>query len=268
MLNRFKGNKVRYVSFWETAPGQSMPPYIALALVSIKRALGDNFLLLTPETVPEYIDSNILGKDWGFEPLAFTLAEGIEAIIAKSDFIRMAFVHQHGGVWIDADTVFFRDPTSLLFPTGLSCKLHWLSECMFASRAGNPLLAKALAAGLAGGPHSWGNPGGIKEIVAQSGEELVPIPPAIVDPGYRPLYNFSSCDVMRRLDLDPADFLVTDAAMIKLYNTYFTRTTSRVVPVAEFLSEGTLLAKLFLHIEPELSYWLDETDRLIEWFGQ
>lgn len=268
MLNGCTGRQVRYVSFWETAPGQSMPPYIALALVSINRALGDNFLLLTPRTVPEFIDSSILSKGWGFEPLAFTLAEGIEAIIAKSDFIRMAFVHRHGGVWIDADTVFFRDPTSILFPTGLSSKLHWFSECIFASRAGNPLLAEALAAGLAGGAHSWGNPGGIKDIVARRAEELVPIPPAVVDPGYRPHYNFSSCDVMRRLDLEPADFLVADAAMIKLYNTYFTRTANRVESVAEFLAEGTLLAKLFLHIEPDPTYWLGETDRLIEWCRQ
>ncbi len=38
---------VRYVSYWETAPGHSMPPYTALALVSIQRALGEKFLLLT-----------------------------------------------------------------------------------------------------------------------------------------------------------------------------------------------------------------------------
>ncbi|MBN0203745.1 hypothetical protein JTL45_34785, partial [Pseudomonas aeruginosa] len=101
-------------------------------------------------------------------PLPFTLAEGIEAIVAKSDFIRMAFVHQHGGAWVDADTLFLRDPTSSLFPAGLSHKLHWNSECIFASQPGNPLLARALATGLEGGAHTWGNPGRIKDIVAQS----------------------------------------------------------------------------------------------------
>lgn len=117
-----------------------MPAYVALALVSMRRALGERFQLLTPRSVQGLIDPRILGKPWSFEPLPFTLAEGIEAIVAKSDFIRMAFVHQHGGAWVDADTLFLRDPTSSLFPAGLSYKLHWHSECIFASQPGNPCL--------------------------------------------------------------------------------------------------------------------------------
>ncbi|MGI0586392.1 hypothetical protein ACRCOW_32950, partial [Pseudomonas aeruginosa] len=85
-----------------------MPAYVALALVSMRRALGERFQLLTPRSVQGLIDPRILGKPWSFEPLPFTLAEGIEAIVAKSDFIRMAFVHQHGGAWVDADTLFLR----------------------------------------------------------------------------------------------------------------------------------------------------------------
>ncbi|KAB0470599.1 hypothetical protein HX787_21360 [Pseudomonas tolaasii] len=245
-----------------------MPPYIALALVSIQRALGEKFLLLTPRTTPDFIDASILGKEWGFEPLAFNLAEGIEAIIAKSDLIRMAFVHRHGGAWVDADSIFLRDPTSQLFPTGLSDKLHWFSECIFASRPGNALLAQALKAGLAGGVHAWGNPGGIKDIVGHQPGERVLISPSVVDPGYRPLYNFDSCDVMRRQDVAIADFLVADVAMLKLYNTYFNRTAHRVGSVADFLAEGSLMAKLFLHIEQAPEYWLSETSRLIEWCEQ
>ncbi|MFP8639466.1 hypothetical protein [Klebsiella michiganensis] len=81
-----------YVSYWENAPGQTMPAYVALALVSMRRALGDRFLLLTSRSVSEHIDADIMNKAWAFEPLSFTLANGIEAIVAKSDFIRMAFV--------------------------------------------------------------------------------------------------------------------------------------------------------------------------------
>lgn len=102
-----------------------MPAYVALALVSMRRALGERFQLLTPRTVPDLIDPRILAKPWAFEPLPFTLAEGVEAIVAKSDFIRMAFVHRYGGAWVDADTLFLRDPTNSLFPAGLSNKLHW-----------------------------------------------------------------------------------------------------------------------------------------------
>ncbi|ARH13547.1 TPA: glycosyltransferase [Pseudomonas aeruginosa] len=263
-MNSCLHGSVRYVSYWENPPGQVMPAYVALALVSMRRALGERFLLLTPGTVLDLIDPRILGKAWAFEPLPFTLAKGIEAIVAKSDFIRMAFVHRHGGAWVDADTLFLRDPTSALFPAGLSHKLHWHSECIFASQPGNPLLARALATGLEGGAHCWGNPGRIKDIVAQSADELVPIAGDVVDPGYRPRYNFASCEVMRRQDVSVADFLVTDATMLKLYNTYFRRTARRMESVEEFLSGGTLLAKLFLHIEADPGYWLGESERLIE----
>lgn len=241
-----------------------MPAYVALALVSMRRALGERFLLLTPQTVLDLIDPRILDKPWAFEPLSFTMAEGLEAIVAKSDFIRMAFVHRHGGAWVDADTLFLRDPTSALFPAGISHKLHWHSECIFASQPGNPLLARALATGLEGSAHAWGNPGCIKDIVAQSDDELVPIPGDVVDPGYRPRYNFGSCDVMRRQDLSVADFLVRDATLLKLYNTYFRRTATRMESVEEFLSGGTLLAKLILHIEADRGYWLGESERLME----
>lgn len=241
-----------------------MPSYVALALISMRRALGERFSLLTPRTVQNLIDPLILGKAWAFEPLPFTLAEGIQAIVAKSDFIRMAFVHRYGGAWVDADTLYFRDPTDVLFPTGLSHKLHWYSECIFASLPGNPLLARALAAGLDGGAHAWGNPGGIKDIVAQADGDLITIAADVIDPGYCPRYNFASCEVMRRGDVSVENFLQTDVAMLKLYNTYFRRTAKRIESVEEFLTGGTLLAKLFLHIEADIGYWLGESEQLMD----
>ncbi len=263
-MNRSACASVCYVSYWENPIGQDMPAYIALALVSMRRALGERFSLLTPQTVQDLIDPRILGKTWEFEPLPFTLSEGVEAIVAKSDFIRMDFVHRFGGAWVDADTLFFRDPTNALFPTGLSRKLHWHSECMFASQPGNPLLASALAAGLDGGAHAWGNPGHIKDIVAQADGALVPIAGDVINPGYCPRYNFASCEVMRRQDVSVEEFLLTDVTMLKLYNTYFRRTAKRMESVEEFLSGGTLLAKLFLHIEADPGYWLGESEQLMD----
>ncbi|MCU1724152.1 glycosyltransferase [Pseudomonas sp. 5P_5.1_Bac1] len=253
---------VQYVSYWETAAGQTMPPWIALALVSFQRALGARFTLLTPHDLEARIDPRVVDKAWGFHPLAFTLDAGIEAIVAKSDLIRMAYVHRHGGVWLDADTLLLRDPTADVFPDGISDKLHWHSECLFASRAGNPLLEEALAAALEGGAHAWGNPGGIKDIVARRADEVVPLSAQLIDPGYRPRYNFDGCEVMRRKDVAVADFLLADISLLKLYNTYFKRTSTRTESVAQFLDGGSLLARLFLHIEPDRHYWLAETARL------
>ncbi len=254
---------VPYVTYWEHAPDQPMPPYVALALVSMRRVLGDRLLLLTPSTVDDYLGPDVLDKAWTFEPLAFSLADGIKAIIAKSDFIRMAFVHRHGGIWVDADTLFLRDPSEAVLPHGVSAKLHWYSECLFASLPGNLLLAQALRQGMSTRAHAWGNPGGIKDIIASAGDGLVVIPGEVVDPGYQPRYSFSNCEVMLRRDVGVADFLRRDVALLKLYNTYFRRTCARLETVAEFLTGGTLLANLFLHLEADCGYWQEEVEQLM-----
>jgi len=253
----------RYVSYWENAPGQIMPPYVALALVSMHRALGDRFMLLTPKMLSGSIAPSVLNKRWAFEPLPFTLATGIEEIVAKSDFIRMSWVQQHGGVWLDADTLMLSDPTENLFPDGVSAKLHWHSECLFGSLPGNPLLAKALETGLTQDQHAWGNPGCIKDLITLAPDQVVSISGEHIDPGYRPLYNFSSCEVMRRTDLSVEHFLLRPVAILKLYNTYFRRTANDIESVDAFLANGSLLSRLFLHIEPDRHYWFEESKRLM-----
>ena len=242
-----------------------MPAYVALSLVSMRRAFGERFLLLTRRSVFQHIDSCILEKNWAFEPLPFTLANGIEAIVAKSDFIRMAFVYRYGGAWLDADTLILRDPSNFLFPSGLSNKLHWYDECIFASRATNPLLARALSIGIDGDKHAWGNPGNIKDIVSLAEGGVERIGADILDPGYCVRYNFASCDVMRRLDISVEDFLRKNVPILKLYNTYFRRTSARMESVEEFLAGGTLLAKLFLHINEDRKYWLGESELVMDY---
>lgn len=255
---------VRYVSYWETAPGKSMPPYVALAIVSMQRALGDAFHLLTPKALPGLIDADIVHRHWDFQPLAFHMDRAVRAIVAKSDVIRLAYVHRHGGVWLDADTLLFRDPTASLFPNGLTDKLHWYSEALFGTRPGHPLLGQAVAAALAQGDHAWADPGGIKALVTAAPSQLEPISDSLLDPGYRPRYSFSTCDVMRRRDIAVDQFLLDPKVdILKLYNTYFTRTSSALPTVETFLAGGTLLARLFLHIEPDASWWIERTDALI-----
>ncbi|MBI0471268.1 hypothetical protein F6Q06_09390 [Pectobacterium parmentieri] len=263
-MSTIYSQEVCYVSYWENAPGQKMTPYVALALVSMRRALGDRFLLLTPQMLDNAINPSIVDKRWAFEPLSFSMAEGIEKIVAKSDFIRMAWIQQYGGVWLDADTLMFRDPTDVLFPAGISTNLHWHSECLFGSLPGNQLLARALEIGLAKEKHVWGNPGCIKNLVPQNLGQVVSISGELVDPGYRPLYNFANCEVMRRTDLSVDSFLLQPVALLKLYNTYFRRTSSRIESVAEFLVNDSLLARLFLHIEPDVCYWLAESELLMD----
>ena len=69
---------------------------------------------------------------------------------------------------------------------------------------------------------------------------------------------------MHRTDLAVDSFLLRPVALLKLYNTYFRRTASRIESVAGFLANGSLLARLFLHIESDVGYWLDESERLMD----
>ena len=241
-----------------------MPPYVALAIVSMQRALNTTFQLLTPQTVPELIGSDFLKKSWGFTTLDFSIASNIESIIAKSDYIRMAYVYRYGGAWLDADTLLINNPTAKVFPNGITSKLHWHSEALFGSLAGNPLLGEAVTTSLKQNVHCWGNPGEIKDVVRRHHDEVTLIPNSILDPGYRPLYNFSTCDIMLRHDISVSEFITNNTDILKLYNTYFTRKTRKQLSVADFLKDGTLLAKLFLHIDPDPQYWISQSEILIE----
>ena len=254
----------KFVSYWETAAGRLMPPYVALALVSIQRALGDSFLLLTPENTPEYIGTDYLNKTWGFTKLGFDFAPNVAAIVAKADFIRMAYVYQHGGVWLDADTLVFSDPTPYIFGTGPTAKLHWYSEAFFGSRPGNALLEQAVVSALNSESHDWGNPGNIRGLIAHEPNLVLPISNYWLDPGYRPMYNFTTCEVMRSTEVTIEEFFTnSDMKLLQLYNTYFSRTATLQQSVSEFLQSNTLLAKLYLHLEPNKDYWLSEANTLI-----
>lgn len=89
---------MKFVSYWENAPGRSMPAYVALSLAWSRHVLGQDFLLLTPRTAPDFIGHDHLRKHWRFQQLPFEGDEAVLSVVAKSDFIRMAYVLQHGGV--------------------------------------------------------------------------------------------------------------------------------------------------------------------------
>lgn len=241
-----------------------MPPYVALAIASMQRALGDSFILLTPKTVAQALSPAFTEKKRDFEPLTFDMDSRIRAIVAKSDHVRLAYIYRYGGVWLDADTLLFRDPTRSLFPEGLTNSLHWYSEALFGARKGNGLLGMAVEAAARRETHQWGDPGGIRSLIAGAPDHVSLIPFSALDPGYKPVYNFSTCDVMRRQDVLVNEFLATPGVdVLKLYNTYFTRTSTRVLTVKAFLKEQTLLAKLFLHIDPDISYWSDRAEEIM-----
>lgn len=61
--------------------------------------------MLGPGDVPSAIGFDPETRDWNFEPLEFSGAPATLSIVAKSDFIRKAYVSRNGGFWLDADTI-------------------------------------------------------------------------------------------------------------------------------------------------------------------
>ena len=248
---------MRFVSFWQNPQSRRMPPYVALALVSMQRILGADFVLLGNKDLDAALGRDLGDKDWRFNDLEFSGCAAALSIVAKSDFMRMAYVHRHGGYWFDADTVALADPRPHLAADQCGERLHWYSEALFGATPGNPLLATAIARCHRADRQVWGNPGGIRDIINVGPSQITPIPYTLLDPGFRPAYRFTTCDVMLDTVVPVETFLSNSSvALLKLYNTYFSRAPIGNMSVPEFLSSGTLLARIFLHIDPDADQWI------------
>lgn len=240
-----------------------MAPYVALSLVSIQRVLGDAFLLLTPQNTPDYIGRDYFKKSWRFNSLEFDFSPDVASIVAKSDFIRMAYVYHQGGFWLDADSILFAALQPCVFPKTLGDRLYWYSEALFGAERGNPLLGKAIDNCLSIALQEWANPGDIRALIENKADAIVPIPYVHLDPGYRPAYNFNTCEILQDRHLPIEAFLFNpNLKLLKLYNTYFSRSAMMNYSVADFLQSGMLLSRIFLHIEPDPAYWISKTNAL------
>lgn len=249
--------RTQFVSYWETVPGRKMPPYVALALGWTRHLLGDTFHLLTPGNLTEAIGGAHLNKDWRFRSLEFDAAAAATAVVAKSDYIRMAYVLERGGVWLDADTILFEHLSPSVFPLVLDDRLYWYSEALFGARSGNDLLRQATLNCLERGHQDWGDPGSIRSAIARNESAVLHIPQLHFDPGFRPLYKFKICDIMFNQTLPVEQFLTNaDLKALKLYNTYFSRSPMGNMDIEEFLGSDFLLARIFLHLMPDRTFWM------------
>ena len=109
-----------------------------------------------------------------------------------------------------------------MFPLGLDDRLHWYNEALFGARAGNDLLRQATRLCLERVYQDWGDPGSIRAAIARNESAVRRISQFHFDPGFRPLYNFKTCDIMFDRTLPVERFLSNrDLKALKLYNTYF-----------------------------------------------
>jgi mannosyltransferase OCH1-like enzyme len=95
-------------SYWEGP----RPDYIQACLDSLKRVCS-NFILVTPETVDQYI-GDVLNSSY----------KKLKQIALKADCIRAALLAKYGGFWFDADTIGLKDPITLFRTFGQVSALY------------------------------------------------------------------------------------------------------------------------------------------------
>lgn len=94
---------MRIWSYWENPPGRTCPPIIQLCLESIRmHAAPHEFILVEPHTADAYASE--LDPRW----------RRIPQIAQRSDYLRAHLLRDHGGLWIDADTVLLKDASVVL----------------------------------------------------------------------------------------------------------------------------------------------------------
>ena len=252
-------------TYWETASfRKSPPPYIILGLASMKRVFGGDFVLVTPSNVSGLVEDPPEPKEWTFGNNRDLKKFEVRGIVAKSDYLRMKLVYEHGGYWLDADTLALRDFRPLLnAQLDGSGKLLWHTEQFFGALPHNEILRTASANMLEREHQVWGNPGDLKKLVVDRADNVLKISFDLVKTGSNPEYGYETQGVMLRRDVKPRDFLTNDGQyVLKLYNTPLSDTGYGELTVDEFLESDILLAKIFLSIEPK-SYWIEQATAIL-----
>ena len=248
-------------TFWHKI-NHPIPPYVLLSLVSMKRIFGDKLTVLTMNNIRFFLKDFDLDRQWVFEATNKNISDNVSRIVAFSDYIRMKYCLESGGFWLDADTIVIKDITKSIGDFGK--KLLWHSEAVFGAEKGHPVIKAACESMESSRKMKWGNPGGIKELIASSECDVQAIPFALVNPGYSPTYQYSTCNVMFEQNISPSDFLKNkDACIIKLYNTDFSQKIYGM-SVADFLKTDTLLAKIFLYLDSDADKWIADSDAINE----
>jgi len=257
-------NNIKVFTYWETNKyNEYIPPYILCGLVSMKRAFGSQFILLSKHNLEREVDFDFSQKDFFFAGLSDPVKNETSRIVAKSDFLRFKYIQDHGGVWLDSDTVilknFFCDINDLF----LSGKLVWHSEQFFGSLPKNEIISKSVNTMLNEKRQIYGNPGRCKELIQENKKQVSFIPQFVWDPTGKLEYNASNWDIAANVDIKVEDFLKNDrCSLVKIYNSELSKMGLSNKTVAEFLDGNTLIAQLFKKINPDIGYWVTETDSL------
>ena len=257
-------DKTKIFSYWETSKLKPhIPPYILCCLVSMQRALGDNFLLLTPRNISQHIDFDFSSKPFLFAGHKDPVKNEISRIVAKSDFLRFEYIRTNGGIWLDADTIVLKDFFTEIMALLSAEKTLWHSEQFFGGYPNDPIISEAATNMLKSDRQVFGNPGNCKELIQAQKSRVNFIPQSIWDPTGVGEYSAKNWDLPTQVGANATNFL-KNKALVKIYNSAISKTHISQQSVESFLNQGTVLSHIFLSIEPDREYWFEASRRLEE----
>lgn len=79
--------------YWENLPGRSRPAYLDLCLETIRRHSPAEPIVLDYDTAGEHVK---------LDPARW---EALQRPNFRSDYLRARLLHEHGGLWVDFDTI-------------------------------------------------------------------------------------------------------------------------------------------------------------------
>jgi hypothetical protein len=244
-------------TYWETSPYRpTVPPYILCGLVSMQRALGERFRLITRQTLADDVDFDFASRDFYFAAVADRAKDSISRITAKSDFIRFKRILDQGGIWIDADSIVLDDFLPVTDPMLDTGRLIWHSEQFFGALKGNELVRDAVENMLGSSRQHYANPGKIKDrLPAASNEQVTYLPSTLLDPTGDASYRAKDWETASRGDIPLAAFLRNPACrVVKIYNSMLLTKDVSQQTVAAFLQSGSLMAQVCLHVESSIEW--------------
>lgn len=255
---------MKVFSYWEqNSFSNVIPPYVLCGLSSMRKIFQDDFILLNKRNLSSWVDFDFSKKNIFFAASPDKKFDQISRIVAKSDFIRFKFIEEHGGFWLDADSVVFGDFRPDLMQGVGDGKFVWHCEAFFGAEKQNRLVKSVVANMIASERQIFANPGNVKDIVVENRSDVSHIPLTLIDPTSQHSYNAKSWAIVTQSGTQVSDFLVNDSCkMMKLYNSVTSGADLATLSVSDFLESDSLLANLFLHIEPAKNFWIDEARKI------
>lgn len=150
-VEHFSNDKPIIWTYWENIPGKKRPAYVDLCFDTMKKHCSKNFniKILNDKTIKNYLpninpDINNLDK---------------KDLCKYVDYYRLLLLYNYGGIWLDADTIVFKDlipiikklkdPNITLVGFGCStmsinnkCKRTMPSNGVMAAKKGCPIIKK------------------------------------------------------------------------------------------------------------------------------